>query len=427
MNLRSVFPAMVLFGFAVCCSPASVLYVDLNSANPTPPYADWSTAATNIQDAVDASSDGDLILVTNGIYQTGGRISVSGYGEPLTNSLVVDKLLAVQSVNGPDVTVIEGVPDIGDNAVRCVDLGDNATLSGFTLKNGGTAGSWPWGGGLDNISVQSGGGVYAEGPGAIVTNCIVTGCSAYVYGGGVANGIVSNCTLTNNSAVNNGGGANNASLENCLLLGNQCSGSGGGANGCTLDNCVLTDNPALQNGGGAESCTLNNCTLTGNSAQNGGGADSSSLNNCIVYFNTAPGGNNYSSSTLNYCCTTPLPDNGTNNITANPQLSDMAHISANSPCIGAGSTNYSTGLDIDGEAWRNPPSMGCDEYDSSATGQLSLAIQADHTTVVPGFVVNFAGLIYGHATAISWISAMARWSATKLFQPTVGLRRVFTM
>ena len=378
--------------------PAVVLYVDLNSTNSVSPYTDWSTAATNIQDAVDAANPSDLILVTNGVYQTGGRASESGYGEPLTNSLVVDKPLTVQSVNGPAVTVIEGIPDVGANAVRCVDLNDNATLSGFTLKNGGTAGSWPWGGGLDNISVQSGGGVYAEGPGAVVTNCIITGCSAYVYGGGVANGIVRNCTLTNNSAGNNGGGANNALLENCSLLDNQCSGSGGGANSCTLNNCVLTGNPASQNGGGAESCTLNNCTLTGNSAMNGGGADSSTLNNCIVYYNTAPGGNNYSSSTLNYCCTTPVPDSGTNNITANPQLSDTAHISANSPCIGAGSTNYSTGLDIDGGVWRNPPSIGCDEYYSSATGPLSLAMQADYTTVVPGFVVNLVELIYGHAT-----------------------------
>jgi len=124
MKRQALLLAAICFLAFTLNSSAAVLYVDLNSANPLPPYAGWSTAATNIQDAVFNAGVGDTILVTNGIYK---------YGNYANSRFYVDNNKTVKSVNGPAVTVIQGyqVPGTtnGSTAVRCAYLRSGTTLS----------------------------------------------------------------------------------------------------------------------------------------------------------------------------------------------------------------------------------------------------------------------------------------------------------
>ena len=309
MNFHALRVATGVFLSLVLHAAGSVHYVDVNSANPTTPYLDWSTAATNIQGAVDVAVAGEKILVTNGVYATGGRVV---YGA-LTNRVAVTKPLTVQSVNGPVVTVIQGNGPIGTNAVRCVYLTNNAVLIGFTLTNGATRNLG------DSIKEQSGGGALCESTNSLLLNCLVVSNTAQQRGGGIECGTCNNSKLFANMSEY-GGAEDNGILNNCVVVANS-SLSG-----------------AIQNG------ISRNCTIVSNSA----GATDGKLFNCVIYYNS---GGNFAGSRHTNCCTTPLPP-GQGNFTNAPLFSNAAagdfHLQTNSPCINAGNNAYAAGTtDLD--------------------------------------------------------------------------------
>jgi len=183
---------------------AATRYVNPGNSSPASPYTSWNAAATNIQQAIDVSSGGDEILVTNGVYETGGQALFSDH----TNRIAVTRPVTVRSVNGPAVTIIRGVPGISSSGARCAYLASGATLSGFTLTDGGTRNKAWW----LPYPTYVGGGVYCESAAAVLTNCSVLGNAADESAGGVYNGSLIDCELSGNYAGYHGAGAYRSSL-----------------------------------------------------------------------------------------------------------------------------------------------------------------------------------------------------------------------
>ncbi len=432
---------------------AATRYVSLSGAHVSP-FANWADAATNIQSAISASTAGDLVLVTNGVYGGGGS---SVYGSKTTNRVAITNAIEVRSVNGPDLTVITG-RDLYDpfwaRNARGAYVGSNAQLVGFTIT-GGTAD-------------DSGGGLWCE-TNAVVSNCVITGNTIYgddhaVYRGRifncriVSNGLVGvygahleNCTVSDHDSY----GATTSYLYGCTIVANGDAYSGGGVEGSVLIGCKIEDNlnsgaidstlwyckvyrngDPGQNGGGVRNCRVYNSAIMHNRALSGGGASDSDLynctvcfntaadsgggvgtyyrtdvviRNCLIFYNTAAVNDNYSGNLTNvlYTCTTPRhPALG--NIAEEPRLAGGYYLASDSPCIGAGDYQSASGVDIDGQPWANPPALGAQQpVAGAATSPLLVAIDKNYAQVACNYPVTFFADIEGQATRSVWSFASA--------------------
>ncbi|MDF7798363.1 choice-of-anchor Q domain-containing protein [Pontiellaceae bacterium B1224] len=293
---------------------AADFYVDLNSPNPTAPYSTWATAATNIQTAVDATADGDTVWVTNGTYI-------------LTAEITVTNDITLQSVNGPEVTIVDGG---GSN--RCFQLkSGSCLLEGFTIQNGYNGNGYSY-----NSDDDLGGGVLCQDNISSISNCTFRNNQAYA-GGGLVRGKAEHCRFIGNSARGGGGGGGGGMLggkanycsfiENesggsgggmlegsasyCTFQGNEARDAGGGMYGGTAAHCTFETNgvvdgyfgeSALYGGGGMSAGTATNCVFTGNTADQtyGGGASCSTVINCVFTGNTAKNGGGIGSFVSHY-------------------------------------------------------------------------------------------------------------------------------
>jgi len=335
------------------------------------PFTSLATAATNIQDAIDACISGHSAVVSNGVYR-------------LPWTLQVPSGVTLRGLHGRDATVLDG-----RGAMRCVQVESGAVVDGLTLSNGyySTAGI-------------GGGGVYFYG-GGTVRNARIIKCGG-IWGGGVyfnSGGLLEDSLVENNSVTDYGGGAYmryGGTINRCRIIGNTATGSqgsGGGVYvynaGAVVRNSVLATNTAHQYGGAAflgntAGGTFENCTIVANrcnTANNGGGmycwSSTITMRNCIVYHNTAGSAPNnmYLSSvtkTMENLCTTP-PE-GSQCLSNDPRLVSIStrdyRLRGDSYCVNAGKNlSWMSGAtDVDGNARiiNGAPDIGAYELSTNA-------------------------------------------------------------
>jgi hypothetical protein len=208
-----------------------------------------------IQDAIDASVNGDIIVVFPGTYTGSGNRDLDTLG----------KLITVRSTDPDDPNVVAAT--IIDCQGTQADAhrgfyfhsgeGRNSVVSGLTIKNGYSYGT-----------DAKGGAIYFSGASPTIEKCILIDNIAHGYNGGFSsNGghsyggaiycdassdpLILNCQITSNQAIGGDGGSGQCSP----MSGWDPPGTGGNAYGggiystsdclMTIENCIISSNISI--------------------------------------------------------------------------------------------------------------------------------------------------------------------------------------
>lgn len=276
-----------------------------------------------IQAGIDATVDGDTVLVADGTYTGDGNRDISFKGKAIT----------VTSENGADTCIIDCEND-GRGFTFYSNESASSILQGFTvtqgriLEDGGGAGLYCIHSSpsiirciinFNHSDTGYGGGIFlGDQSSPLLDSCIVSNNSVdpsaedLPLGGGIycenSTPSLIDCVISHNEAVFGGGiylWESSASLVRCSISENLL---GGGlvceSSSPSLENCMVAGNLSPMHGGGGILCNSSpspsfvNCTISNNKAGNesffpyyGGGGllcsnSSPSLTNCIINGNT---------------------------------------------------------------------------------------------------------------------------------------------
>jgi parallel beta-helix repeat protein len=372
----------------------------------------------SIQQAINAATDGDDVLVSPGTYHE--RIN---YGS---------KAITVESTGGPATTVIQG-DGTAVVAVLPTPAGQTQVLRGFTITGGGGVsqdGGVDTGGGsaliednwivgnhfCDGGAVEAafsaatirgnliwrnsqsgctggsgGGGISVRGAGtAQVLDNVISGNRHGSWGGGISlfaagTPTISGNTISNNVSGDGGGGMwivnhSDALITNNLIVGNHADGDGGGVYwavgqgypGPSFVNNTVADNTGVD-GSGIYSDGFDTATVIQNNVVSGSGSGSAvecagtrTQAQPVIEYNDVfnPGGPRYGGR-----CTDQTGQNG--NIAADPLFVASGkdyRPQLSSPLLESGLNAGAPSVDIDGNV--RP-------YDADRDGAASVDIGAD--------------------------------------------------
>ncbi len=290
---------LVIFILCIVSSQAATIYVPNNYLT--------------IQDAIDAATNGDTIIVRPGTY--------------VENIDFLGKEITLISEQGPEVTIIDGGkpsnPDYGSVVTFINGESPNTILEGFTITNGtGRLRPYPWndydGAGIycgigssptirDNIIMNNwalgghmrgrGGGIFCDTDSSTkITRNIITNNSSW-FGGGIASNqsspIISNNLIAQNTSWNGGGiyayswyirFGRSPTISKNRIIGNWANYGGGGSyanslsTGASIINNIISENVAVTGGGGIccwgySFVRISNNIISRNRATGGGDSD----------------------------------------------------------------------------------------------------------------------------------------------------------
>jgi len=257
------------------------LYVNLYSS-PATIYVPGEFS--NIQEAIDSASDGDVIEVASGIYSGDGNRDIDFRGKAIT----------VRSEAGPERTIIDCMEQGHRGFYFYRGERPSSVLRGFTITGAHLTGS------------EVGGGIYCEFSSPTIVDCVIKQCKAALGGGiGSADGeptiidcTIEDCYADSNEVITESGGngagiglirSSDAMIINCMIRNNISSSQTGHGAGVycwqsrvRLSNCDISFNPPTADqagargggvfcGGSSSRLILERCIISNNIADAGGG------------------------------------------------------------------------------------------------------------------------------------------------------------